>query len=330
MEETRNLAEELQKPQVETFDTTELTIIAAIRKGFNTLSAIQEETTIKEVYAKNVIKTLVECGYLLEVPGAEESTYMIKYKENHEQKKLRLPGSLILPVSTFRDSNGKRWVTRGRWHEISDDIDVMNDIEWYDDTENDAQMKTVMKMVSNKKRSNSAKTQADRMKDAGEAPEEIKKWMDAWAPICDHLKLKVIKGGSSESLVTISPRIATDAGAEFPWGTISNVILPNQEILGYIDNKNYSKPFDIENVIQNFKRIRAFKSVEGNIITFGDFFYKKSNIMLTVFERNMTTGKDKAINSKAIADTDEVRKLLESDYQLFLNIIKEHNEKCNG
>ena len=52
--------------------------------------------------------------------------------------------------------------------------------------------------------------------------------------------------------------------------------------------------------------------------------------MLTVFERNMTTGKDKAINSKAIADTDEVRKLLESDYQLFLNIIKEHNEKCNG
>ena len=90
MKETKNLAEELQKPQVETFDTTELTIMAAIRKGFNTLSAIQEETTIKEVYAQNIIKNLVERGYLIEVPGSEENTYVIKYKENHEPKKLRL------------------------------------------------------------------------------------------------------------------------------------------------------------------------------------------------------------------------------------------------
>lgn len=330
MKETKNLAEELQKPQVETFDTTELTIMAAIRKGFNTLSAIQEETTIKEVYAQNIIKNLVERGYLIEVPGSEENTYVIKYKENHEPKKLRLPGSLILPVSTFYDAQGQKWVTRGRWHKIDEDVDIFNDIEWYDDTENDNQMKTVMKMVSNKKRSTSAKNQAERMKDAGEAPEEIKKWMDEWAPICDHLKLKVIKGGASESLVTISPRIATESGAEFPWGTISNVILPNSEILGYIENKNYSKPYELDNIIQNFKRIRAFKSVNGNIITFGDFFYKKSTIMLTVFERNMTTGKDKNVGSKSLADVDEVRKTIETDYQLFLDIIAAHNEKCNG
>lgn len=331
MEETRNLAEELQKPNVETFDTTELTIIAAIRKGFNTLSAIQEETTIKENYAKNVIKTLVERGNLIEVPGDPENTYVIKYKENSEQKKLRLPGSLILPVSTFTDSKGQRWVTRGRWHQISNDIDVMNDIEWYDDTENDTQMKTVMKMVTNKKRSNSAKSQADRMKDAGEAPEEIKKWMDDWAPICEHLKLKVMKGGANESLVTISPRIMTEDGKEYPWGTVSNVILSNSEILEYIEKKNYSKKYDLDALINNAKRIRAFKSVSGDNVIYGDFIYKRSSIVLTDYTCAVSAKKDKSISpQRTIGGIDEIKNIITSEYPLFVEIINKHNEQING
>lgn len=330
MEENRNLAEELQKPQVETYDTTELVIIAAIKKGFNTLDAIQEETTIKANYLSNIVKSMVEKGYLIEVPGSECNTYVIKYKENHEEKKLRLPGTLILPVSTFVDSQGQRWVTRGKWHKIDNDIDIVNDIEWYDDTDNNDQMKTVMKMVSNKKRSTSGKEQSARMKDAGEAPEEIEKWTTEWAPISEHLKLKVIKGGSTESMVTISPRLVTESGAEFPWGTVVNEILPNTEILGYIENKNYNKEYSIDKMIQNFKRIRAFKSVDNNMVVFGDFFYKKTTINMTMFERNMSTGKDKNLSTRTVSDLEEVKKLIETEFPLFTEIINKHNETCNS
>lgn len=330
MEETKNLAEELQKPCVETFDTTELTIIAAIKKGFNTLSQIQEETTIKENYAKNVLKSLVEKGYVLEIPGSEEDTYMIKYSEDHEKKKLRLPGTLILPVSSFRDAKGQRWVTRGSWHQISEDIDIMNDIEWYEEgNANESQMKNVMKMVSEKKRNTSSKSQSAKMKDAGEAPAEIAEWTTKWGEICEHLKLKVIKGGAVESLVAISPRLVINSGQEFPWGTLVEVILPNAEILEYLQNKNYSKPFTLDYIIQNFKRIRAFKSTTDTSVTFGDFIYKKGVISVTVYERNMIKGKDKVlVPSEEVKDFETVKKMIESDYQLYVDIINKHNENC--
>ena len=329
MEEQKNISADLQKCNVETYDTTEMTIVACIRRGINTISAIADETAIKENYVKNVIANLVSGGVLLEVPGEEENTFMIKYKGEQERKKLRLAGNLILPVSTFYDSKGQKWVTRGTWHPIDEGVDILNDIEWYEDTNNETQMKSVMKMVTEKKRTDNSKSAAVRIKEQGEAPEEIKKLID-WIPLNDFMKMKVMEGGANESIVTVSPRLITESGIEFPWGTAVVILMSNEDILAYASGeKKYEKKYQLDDLVTNFKKILALKSCEGNVVTFTDFLIKKKQIIGFTKTYDVVTKKDKKLGQIECKDYETLKNLLETEYPLFMDIINKYNESVS-
>lgn len=219
-ETSQSTAEKMADCNVSMFNVTELSIIAAIKKGFNTLETIESETTLKQSLTKSVIDQLVMKDIIICIPGSEADSYMMKIVSDEPSKKLKLGGNLLLPVSSIVDHEGQKYVCRGSWHKIADDIDILNDIDWFDNTDTETQMKTVMKSVTEKKKKQTEAKQKNDIASDGPATPEDEKYSKRWNNISDTMKMYVYAVSATRATVGFSARIVTPQG-EFPFGCIS-------------------------------------------------------------------------------------------------------------
>lgn len=326
MENSKNLGNKLADLSMESFTVTEMAVLAAIKGGHKTIEAIEDETTIKTGLIKNTLEDLQNRNIIIAVPGEEGETYIMKVNPERQARKYRFPGCLLLPVSSFHDASGQRWVTRGKWHKIDEDTDILNDIEWYDDMSEDVQMKSIMKQVADTKKRNAERNLKNKAANLGEAPDEIANMLSKWTNIGDKYKLNILAGGAIESIVTISPRIINEAGAEFPWGTQSQFMMSNEVILEAVKTGEYTPEFKLTEFINNAKKICAFKGApEGDKIEFTDILPKNGKPAKWVTKvYTFSTGNCVEIAKGEYPSTDAIAGALTTDYAWFLEVMNIH------
>lgn len=326
MENSKNLGNKLAELSMESFTVTEMAVLAAIKAGHKTVAAIEDETTIKNGLIKNTLEDLQNRNIIIAVPGEEGDTYLMKVNPERQSKKYRFPGCLLLPVSSFHDAQGQRWVTRGKWHKIDEDTDILNDIEWYEDMSEDVQMKSIMKQVADTKKRNAERNLKNKAQNLGEAPEDIANMLSKWTNVGDTFKLNVLAGGTTESIVTVSPRIINEAGAEFPWGTQSQFLMSNDAIREAITNGAFEHEFKLNEFIENAKKICAFKSpAQGDKVEFTDILPKNGKPAKWVTKvYTFSTGNCVEVAKGEYANTEAIANALTNDYAWFLETMNIH------
>lgn len=322
MEENTNLSQELANLGMESFTVTEMAVIAAIKQGNKTHQEIEDETTIKGGILKSVLEDLQARNIITMVPG-DPDEYILRVNPEHKQKKYKFKGSLLLPVSSFHDEQGQRWVTRGKWYKIDEDTDILNDIEWEEDMSADVEMKSIMKQISDTKKKNTERATRAKSIDLGTAPAEIQALIGKWSNMGEKYKISVINAGAQESIVTVSPRIINEAGKEFPFGTQIAIHMSNEAILKGVNEGEYAPSFKITDFINCAKKICAFKSApNGDKAEFADIFPKagkptKVQTKTYVF----STGACQNGGKMELADDQQLINLLKSDYSWFLEVM---------
>lgn len=331
--DSETLAQKMAGCNVETLNVTELAVVSAIKKGANTVALIEEETTIKANILTNVLETLVSKGILIAVPGSEEDTYVMKVKSNEEAKRLRLGGNLLLPVSSFHDKDGQRWVCRGSWHKIEDDVDILNDIEWFDNSDTETQMKTVMKTVTERKKKQSeAKAKNDIASD-GPAAAEDEQYIKKWNIISDEFKMYVYAVSANRATVGFSARIITPVG-EFPFGCISETqTISIDEFHSLLKNEGAKPKFDYNKILvitgkNNFPAEIVMENDTVKGIKFYELKPNRGGDTIAASEKMIvfTSGKFSVKNGKNNVDLNpvDVPKFVASDCPLIDGIYKEY------
>lgn len=317
--EENNLSQDLANLGMESFTVTEMAVIAAIKQGRKTLADIEEETTIKTGIVKSVLEDLQNRNIITQVPG-DPDEYIIRVNPEHKQKKYKFKGSLLLPVSSFHDEQGQRWVTRGKWYKIDEDTDILNDIEWEEDMSSDVEMKSIMKQISDSKKK--ATTRVNNI-NLGTAPAEIQELIGKWTPMGEDYKVSVINAGETESIVTVSPRIINEAGLEFPWGTQIACRMSNDAILKGTKEGSYTPAFKISEFITIAKKICAFKSAPtGDTIEFADIFPKAGKpTKIQTKSYAFSTGACQNIGKLELSDDQQLINFLRAEYGWFLNVM---------
>lgn len=321
MEET-NLSQELANLGMESFTVTEMAVIAAIKQGNKTLQAIEDETTIKGGILKSVIEDLQNRNIVTMVPG-DPDEYILRVNPEHKQKKYKFKGSLLLPVSSFHDEQGQRWVTRGKWYKIDEDTDILNDIEWEEDMSADVEMKSIMKQISDTKKKTAERATRAKSVDLGTAPAEIQALIGKWTNMGEKFKISVINAGASESIATISPRVINEAGKEFPFGTQVAMLMPNETILKGVNEGDYTPAFKISEFINSAKKICAFKSAPvGDKVEFADIFPKAGKpTKIQTKTYIFSSGACQNGGKMELTDDQQLIDFLKADYKWFLDIM---------
>jgi hypothetical protein len=184
-------------------------IINAIRSEKVTLEEIEQTLPqLKTNSIKFILNKLRTEGVIV----FEESGAIALVKRDAT---LRLGGDLNLPVSTFIDANNQRFVIRGRWHPIPDDLDITT-IEWFDDM---PQQISIHEKVQKKRQQQAETKKKDNfVEEDGPAATDDLSMCGRWVDIDDKYKVWVIAVSAKRASVEISPRYYNE-NVEMPYGS---------------------------------------------------------------------------------------------------------------
>lgn len=247
--DTTQLAEGMANLNLETLTVTEMAIISCIKKGINRIDTIVEETSLPEEIVKQNIENFQNNNIIVMVPGTDGDTYIMKYAPEAEKKKYTFKGCLLLPVTSFHDSRGQRWVARGKWYQIPEDCDILNDIEWIDDMSEDSQMKSVMKQITATTKKREEKKAKNTLSNDGPASPEDAKLCKQWVNVSETQKMWVYDVSEHHAVVCYSARIRKNE-LEFPFGCATpQVTISIEEFHERVENKLGDATFDYNKVL---------------------------------------------------------------------------------
>lgn len=285
MEKETNLAESLAMLNgLEHYSVNEMAVISAIRDGNKDVTSITEATAIPDTVVENIIKSLSNN----QVISINEDGSVDLKNSTSTNKKLTFKGCMLLPVTSFHDANGKRWVCRGKWYEIPEDLNILEDIVWIDSVDEDEEMKSILKQISSTQQKRNAKAAKNVLKDDEPATEEDLQYLNSWVPAGSNVKMYVYAISASYAKVGFSPRFINDSGNEFPFGMEEPLeIIPIDQFhkmkSGEYETENGSYNFTAEKLLNIDSKKNLFVSWNSETsAAFIEFKYKKDGTISAI------------------------------------------------
>lgn len=235
---------------LEHFSVNEMSVITAIKNGHNTPELIADETAIPQTAIENILTAL---SNQLFVTKTADGVYELKVQMNNP--KLTFKGCLALPVTSFVDADGQRWVCRGKWYKIDESVNILEDIAWVEDMNDDEEMKSILKQISSTQQKRNTKAAKTALKDDAPATAEDLQYLKRWVNAGSNVKMWVYSVSANFAQVAFSPRfINPTSGNEFPFGIESGkVVIPieefRQRISGEYEKEHGEFQFEIDKVL---------------------------------------------------------------------------------
>lgn len=206
------MAEVKSEKKVEHLTINELLIINAIKNGKHTVAEISETINLKPHITGLIIGSLVNKQKAVVDNG---TVRLLK----EQTQSIRLSGNLSIPVSTFVDAQGQKWVVRGEWHKIPDDLDITT-IDWFEKEIEENPIVGSLKKTRETKSRVAAAARAASLSEDGEALPEDKKLVGKYININEKWKMWVYNVSAKRASVEFSPRFFNST-VEFPHGSVT-------------------------------------------------------------------------------------------------------------
>lgn len=266
---------EQKNVKVQHLSLAQIAVLNAIKCGCTDAKTISEKTGQFEVGVVEVLKDLANKKFLKYENGVAELP-------KREGKTIRMGGNLNLPISHFRDENGKMYVSRGSWHELPEGVEL-DMIDWFDDTQNEeSTLQKIMRGVKEQKIKEKKAALPNIKDEDGEPKVEDMKCLGAWRMVNDDIKIYPCEVSAKRAIIEISPRYRVGE-LEFPYGSCApkQVItievlrellagdttnLPKysmEEAMLYIPNCFPVKPLEEDGKVVGFEYLSTKKSSEG-------------------------------------------------------------------
>lgn len=282
MEKEQNLAENLAKLNgLEHYSVNEMAVITAVRDGANTIPSVAESTGIPEAIVENLVQSLQNNLVLVLNVDEAGTIYLKNVNSEDSSKKMTLKGCLQLPVTSFHDADGKRWVCRGKWYEIPEDLNILDDIVWVDSVDEDEEMKSILRQISNTQQKRNAKAAKNVLKDDEPAAAEDIKYQSSWVQSGTNCKMWVYAISANHANVAYSPRFVNEvSGNEFPFGIVAEKVVIGiqefrQRVSGEYEQQNGVHQFDGQSLLKIDGKKNLFVSWDNE--TVASFIEFKSN-----------------------------------------------------
>lgn len=250
----------------------QITILNAIKSGCKTVEEIAEKTGMVKSSLTNVINDFVNAKRVI----AENGEYHLPVREG---KRYKMKGNCVLPISTFRDSEGKMFVCRGEWTPMPEGC-TLDDIDWIDTGGIENEIQIISRGVKEQKLKEKKAALPNIKDEDGEPFVDDLKCLGAWRPVNDHIKIWPIEASSKRAIIEISPRFITDNGVEFPYGAITIKKVITIEVLRELlngDTTNLPR-YSVDEVMLNLPNSLPVKPYEhkGEVVGWEYLSTKKS------------------------------------------------------
>lgn len=236
----------------------QINILNAIKSGCKTTDEIAEKTGMVKVSLVNLINDFINDKRII----VKDGEYHLPLREG---KRYKMRGNCALPVSIFRDAEGKRFVCRGEWTPLPEGC-TLDDIDWIDTSGTENEIQIISRGVKEQKLKEKKAALPNIKDEDGEPFVDDLKYLGAWRLVNDHIKIWPIEASAKRAIIEISPRFITDNGVEFPYGAITIKKVITIEVLRELLNGDTTNlpQYSVEEIMLNLPNSLPVKPYELN------------------------------------------------------------------